>query len=291
MTSRQKGLLRFFFVYLLTFAIGILGFSLTKNWIPSLFVRLLAADVLATLFVFAIGMFVKNPSLYDPYWSILPPFFVILWMMSYHLFSSVFAWLFLFCVFIWSIRLTVNFIINYDDIDYIDWRYVMLKKQFPKLWFVTNLFGIHLMPTMIVLVQFATMTRIVSDTPLSIYSIVGVLVMVLAAWIELIADHQMKRFREEHIDHKSVMTQGLWSVSRHPNYFGEVLFWWGVFLFFRGTSPAMLSDWIFPILMTSLFLFISIPMMEKKIVSSRPHYAQIQKEISSFLPIPKKKAS
>ena len=69
---------------------------------------------------------------------------------------------------------------------------------------------------------------------------------------------------------------GLWKRGRHPNYFGEVMMWWGVWLMYaslRGIDWLMLA----PFAMTDLFLFISIPMMERRQLARKPAYAAYRK--------------
>jgi steroid 5-alpha reductase family enzyme len=80
------------------------------------------------------------------------------------------------------------------------------------------------------------------------------------------------------------MDKGLWSLSRHPNYVGEVAFWWGLWLF--GLAAAASWWWTVagPLGMTALFLGISVPMMDRHLAAGRPRYAEAMKKRSAFLP-------
>jgi len=91
-----------------------------------------------------------------------------------------------------------------------------------------------------------------------------------------------KRIREQ----DEFMKSGLWKISRHPNYFGEWLFWFGIYLFGLIANPAYWWTGIGAVLMLLMFLFISIPLMEKRMVAKRPEYADHIKKVSAFFPIP-----
>jgi steroid 5-alpha reductase family enzyme len=84
------------------------------------------------------------------------------------------------------------------------------------------------------------------------------------------------------------ITSGLWGYSRHPNYFGELSFWWGLYLF--ALAAGQNSPWMIAgaISMTLLFVFISIPMMEKRMLEKKPDYKEVQKNISMLIPFFKK---
>jgi steroid 5-alpha reductase family enzyme len=84
--------------------------------------------------------------------------------------------------------------------------------------------------------------------------------------------------------HGQIMRQGLWAYSRHPNYFGEILFWWGLFLFVLATNWYFWWTVIGPLLITILFLVVSVPLMDKRSLADRPGYAEHMKKVSSLIP-------
>jgi len=107
--------------------------------------------------------------------------------------------------------------------------------------------------------------------------------------IESLADRQLYNFRSKRENPEQFITTGLWSYSRHPNYFGEVSFWWGLFLFSFASNP---SYWVFiigPISITSLFLGISIPLMEKRNLHTKPSYDKYIEQVSVLIPWFRKK--
>ncbi|MBE0700373.1 MAG: DUF1295 domain-containing protein, partial [Acholeplasmataceae bacterium] len=188
-------------------------------------------------------------------------------------------------MFVWSFRLTYNWAKNWKDLREVDWRYRMLHDKSPKLWVLTNLFGIQLFPTLIVYIQLIGGIRLIQLNPsLNLWMILGTALMFIATLIQVVADQQMFEFREKNQGQKRCMEEGLWKYSRHPNYFGEVLVWWSLFLMYFGAVQTIDFQLIAPLAMTALFLFISIPMMEKKILLTRPEYKNYQKRVSMLVP-------
>ncbi|MGH8561291.1 MAG: DUF1295 domain-containing protein, partial [Nevskiales bacterium] len=110
-----------------------------------------------------------------------------------------------------------------------------------------------------------------------------------AITIETVADLQLHAF----IARKqpgTFITTGLWGWSRHPNYFGEVSFWWGLMLFGLAAAPDQWW-WIVPgaLSMTAMFLFASIPFMDNRSLERRPDYAEYMKKVSALVPLPPKR--
>jgi steroid 5-alpha reductase family enzyme len=118
--------------------------------------------------------------------------------------------------------------------------------------------------------------------------VVAALVTLTAIGIEATADWQMRRFRRRGLSAKratDAMPGGLWAVSRHPNYFGEVLFWWGLYLFVPLAYPDFRLVIVGPLLILGLFLGVSIPLMERHLIAGRPAYMEYQRRVvSPFFP-------
>lgn len=185
----------------------------------------------------------------------------------------------------WAVRLTYNWIINWKGLTHQDWRYTMIRESNPKIWFLSNLFGINMMPTLIVFIQMiGAYLFLVADPGFNLVILLGFVMIIGATFIQFVADKQMRTFRLKNDKTKKCINEGLWKYSRHPNYFGEVLMWWGVWMMYLGASGRVDLVVISPILMTALFLFISIPMMEKKIILSRPEYLEYKRRVSALVP-------
>ena len=111
-------------------------------------------------------------------------------------------------------------------------------------------------------------------------------VCLIAPTIQLIADYQRYRFSKTNPG--KVCNVGLWKYSRHPNYLGEILMWWGVFLILISMDPYLWWTGIGALLNNVLFTTISIPLMEKRQLSNKSDYKNYQIETSKLIPLPKK---
>ena len=275
-------------VYILAFFVGLLVFKLSSNM--HVLVSTFLADIAATLVVWGFGILFKNSSIYDPYWSLAPVIILPCWIIIKRISFSITDILFLVAIVVWGIRLTLNWASRWKGLPHQDWRYAMLKERSPRLWFFTNLIGINLMPTVIVFIALIpAYFGIGQGKGVNILTILGFAICIGAILIESIADRQMDLFRKDKSHKNQYIDQGLWRYSRHPNYFGEVSFWWGIWLMQMGTAPQIWSTVIGPILATLLFIFISIPMMEKHILATKPTYSRYQKQVSMLKPMFRKK--
>jgi steroid 5-alpha reductase family enzyme len=125
-------------------------------------------------------------------------------------------------------------------------------------------------------------------TALAFFDLAGALVFAVGFGIEAAADRQLARFKADPKNRGKVMDRGLWRLSRHPNYFGECLVWWGFFLI----ALAVPWGWtaVFsPIVITLVLLKMTgIPLTESTIVETRPGYRDYQRRTSAFIPWPPK---
>jgi steroid 5-alpha reductase family enzyme len=122
----------------------------------------------------------------------------------------------------------------------------------------------------------------------SLFDILAVTLWTIGMIFESVGDWQLARFKTNPANRGKVMNRGLWRYTRHPNYFGECLIWWGFFLFVIPTGAwwAILS----PILLTFLLLkFSGVTMLEETIVDRRPAYREYIASTNAFIPgLPKK---
>lgn len=283
------GLLVFLISYVLAFVAGLFITKLCLNHMHILFAIFLG-NVVATFIIWLIGVFFKTASLYDPYWSLQTICIALALLIKYN------NWnlgniLFLLCVSFWAIRLTNNFIVGFNDLSYIDWRYKDLQNKSGKFYQLVNLFGICMIPTIIVYMASLPMfLYIINGVDFSWLNIFGLLTMIIATLLEMISDINMHQFKRTRKSNKEIIRTGLWKYSRHPNYLGEILFWYGVLLTFILSSEFNISlwyAWLGAILNTLLFLFISIPMAENHLKLYKENFAKYKKETRMLLPIKK----
>jgi steroid 5-alpha reductase family enzyme len=124
-----------------------------------------------------------------------------------------------------------------------------------------------------------------SSARLTLLDAVAAAAMLSGIAIETVADLQLSRFRRDPGNRGTVLSSGLWRYSRHPNYFGDALCWWGMGLF----SVAAGSAWglLGPALMTFLLLKVSgVTLLERDIAERRPGYAEYVARTSAFIPWP-----
>lgn len=245
------------------------------------------ADVAATIVIFLFSVITNNSSIYDPYWSVAPVPIALFWLLrpGSNGFANVRHVLIFALLCLWAIRLTANWAMRWRGLNHEDWRYRDMRKQAGRLYWPVSLLGIHLMPTVLVFLGSLALWPNLSDhiTQLSWLDGVAALVTLAAVLIEGTADVQMQRFRRTRPAEQTI-PPGLWSASRHPNYFGEVLFWWGLFLFVPLAHPDFWWAIAGPIAILLLFLGISIPMMERHLLAEHPTYAEYQERVSPFVP-------
>lgn len=282
LTKNQTGFV-FLFVYLLTmivgFALYLVGISLSIPAVALLFV----VDVVMTLIIFGVGSIIKNASLYDPYWSVIPLFFILIYIPIYGTFTDFKNILLIIAITVWSIRLTYNWWKNWKGFEEQDWRYDMLKEKNKKIYPLTNLMGIHMIPTIVVYLQMICVFEIVVYGTLNFGYYVGFLMSLAAPVIQWFADKQMYDFRLNNKGKKKVINTGLWRFSRHPNYFGELLFWVGIYAMYLFGSQTFNFFILLPLSMIALFVFVSVPMMEKKLIN-RPGYKEYKEHVSMIIP-------
>ena len=98
----------------------------------------------------------------------------------------------------------------------------------------------------------------------------------------------MRDFKSNPLNKNKTMKYGLWRYSRHPNYLGETMFWFGIY--FMGLSSGIMPLWtiLCPLLMLSLFIFISCPMMDKRSLKNRNDYQDYMNKTSQLLLWPPK---
>ncbi|MBQ2520377.1 MAG: DUF1295 domain-containing protein [Paludibacteraceae bacterium] len=236
---------------------------------------LLMADVLATIVVWGFGLLYENVSVYDPYWSVFPPVAFLLWAFYTSVWSLPVI-LLLVASWYWGWRLTRNWAITFKGIGHEDWRYTKYRDRHPLVFHAINLFGLNMMPTLVVFAAILPGLKLFETiAPANILTYFGCVVCIVSATIQLIADKQSHDFRAAHPG--KVCNVGLWKHGRHPNYFGEIQFWWGIWIMYASLNgfDMFIGG---AIAMTALFLGISIPLMEKRQLANKPDYAEYRKQ-------------
>ena len=248
-----------------------------------------AMDLVATIVVFLFSVALRNSSTYDAYWSVAPMALAAYWaalgegtLLRVILVVGLVWW--------WGARLTWNWARTWTGLHHEDWRYVDLRNKSGVAWPLVNFFGIHLFPTVQVFLGLLPVhAALTIDAPLGVWDAVGGLVTALAIVIEQVSDRQLLDFRVAPERVKGdVMNTGLWAYSRHPNYVGEALFWWGLALFTLQVAPDDTWRWSGAAAITLMFVFISIPMIEKHNKARRENY-DARAARGAFFPMPRRR--
>lgn len=278
--SRAASFVSVAIVYVIACVAGIMTYNLSElPW----WLSLLIADVVATAVTFIFSLIFGNASVYDPYWSVQPPIILIAFAIGSEL--TALGVLLIIAVSFWALRLTANWAYTFSGLNHQDWRYTMLKEKTGAFYPIINFVGIHMVPTLVVYgCILPAVYAVLNGLTANVGSIIFICLSLGAAVMQGIADIQMHSFRR-HRD-ASFIRIGLWKHSRHPNYLGEILMWWGIALAVFCSAP---TEWylLFGALAnTVLFFAVSIPMADGR-QSHKAGFAEYKAETRMLLPIKK----
>ena len=275
LTKSKNGSLFLVFIYYISSFY--LAYLLIKNIDLNGWLLILAWHIFATLIIFMFSNIHKNSSIYDPFWHVAPiP--IVFHTADQSTLPVIELYLVLSAFLFWSLRLTYNWYLNWTNLDHEDFRYIDLKNNNRFLAFINDLFGIHLIPTLIVNASLYPIYIALTSDSLSNLVYVGFILIIVAVTVQYISDDQMRKFRKNDNNFGKTMKYGLWKYSRHPNYFGEVSFWFGIYLFALASGATSILLLACPMLMLALFVFISCPMMDNRSLKKRSDYREYMKK-------------
>ena len=275
LTKSKNGSLFLVFIYYISSFY--LAYLLIKNIDLNGWLLILAWHIFATLIIFIFSNIHKNSSIYDPFWHVAPiP--IVFHTADQSTLPVIELYLVLSAFLFWSLRLTYNWYLNWTNLDHEDFRYIDLKNNNRFLAFINDLFGIHLIPTLIVNASLYPIYIALTSDSLSNLVYVGFILIIVAVTVQYISDDQMRKFRKDDNNFGKTMKYGLWKYSRHPNYFGEVSFWFGIYLFALASGTTSILLLACPMLMLALFVFISCPMMDNRSLKKRSDYREYMKK-------------
>jgi len=268
---------------------------ITSTWVVSIVYA-------ALLYVFAV--LTRNASIFDVHWSMLP---ASVYLVHYALHPSsdpdhTRMLLLFFGVWFWSLRLTGNWL-KKGGLGFEDFRYIRFRETMSPLVFQLFSFVVLFMLQIAMVITMTLPAWYALRAPgrrVGWLDFVAFLVVVGGVIVEWIADVQGMVFRERRELHRAQCPadlegaspkfsrfprEGLWRYSRHPNYFGEIAVWWGVYLF----SVAATGEWlnwtiIGPITINGLFVGGSVRITEEHELRRKPEYAEYQRTTSRLIP-------
>ena len=273
-------------IYLISFY---LSYILVPESISNIWLKITIWHIYATIFIYIGSVILKNSSLYDPFWSVAPIPIALYLALNFEN-TLIVKFLVLTPIIFWALRLTRNWIISWEGFEHEDFRYIDLKNTNMLRAEFNNFFGIHLFPTLIVNLSLYPLVFILTNNSNSSFFLsFASLFTFLAVLLETISDEQMREFRKNPLNKGKTMKYKLWKYSRHPNYLGEIGFWFGIYM--MGLSSGMAPFWIIicPLTMLALFIFVSCPMMDNRSLMNRPDYKDYMEVTSQLMLLPPKK--
>lgn len=201
-------------------------------------------------------------------------------------------WLLVAMVTLWGLRLTAHIgVRNHGRGE--DSRYRAWRESWGRWFVLRSLLQVYVLQGTIVLVILAPVLLVVHRPggPLGLFDAAGATVWAIGMFFEAVGDLQLLRFVRDPTKRGRILDTGLWRYTRHPNYFGEAVLWWGPFLVALSTSLGLWAI-VSPLTIGGLLLFVSgIPMLEAKMAAS-PAFRAYQARTSAFVPwFPRKESA
>jgi steroid 5-alpha reductase family enzyme len=246
-----------------------------------------AAVAAGMVALWLLSIALADVSIVDVYWGL--GFAMIVWVAAWSApIRSPRTVLVLALVSLWALRLALHLLLRWRRAAGEDRRYAAMRRKAGARFVRRSLLSIFgLQGTLMWIVSLPLQLAIVQGSaPLGWLGALGVAVFGIGFVCESLADLQLTRFRSARVNADRVLDTGLWAWSRHPNYFGEVLLWWGLFLV---TVEGTAAWWtiISPLIVTVLLVRVSgIPMLEHGMHRRRPEYTEYVARTSAFVPLP-----
>lgn len=247
----------------------------------------LGVVVAAFTVLWGISVRLKDASIVDPFWG---PGFLIA-AITYLVVDGSFGVrgrVVVALVAIWAVRLGYHLLVR-NRKEGEDKRYRQMREGRGDAFWWQSLYSIFwLQAGLLWVISAPLFGAVVSTDPLGLWDVAGALFFATGLSFEAVADSQLARFKAHPANRGKVLNTGLWRYSRHPNYFGEAVLWWGFYLFAVGGGQYWTV--VGPALITFLLLKVSgVTMLEENLKSSKPGYAEYVKRTSAFIPWPPKK--
>jgi steroid 5-alpha reductase family enzyme len=257
----------------------------------------LASTIGWVLIAFTVGRIVKRHATIDVFWG---SGFVMVFaeslahahLSSHHHLSSA-QWVSFAVVAAWGLRLS----------GYLAWRQVGSAEDPRYVWIMKGargknetvyaLYKIYLFQALLMWFISLPLQYIASSTAhlSSLLVGLGIAVSLVGLFFEATGDAQLRAFLANPANAGTTLNSGLWAYTRHPNYFGDAVVWWGIFIVALSTGGGVFTL-LSPILMTWLLTSLSgKPMLEKKLTKTRAGYEHYVATVSGFVPRPPKKRS
>ena len=257
-------------------------------FIENLILASLAVFIHLTIF-FAISLIKNNNNLIDIAWGIGFIFIALLSLFlneNFQIRQLIVTSL----IILWGVRLTSHIYSRIKKVKKNFDYYERLKEKDERTSIIKKLLYAFVFQLIVLLLMIYPVLFInsVQNPPLRYTDFIGLVIWVIGFFFESIGDFQLAKFNKKSENRNKILKKGLWKFTRHPNYFGETLMWWGIFIF----ATSLPGGWITvvgPLTITYILFFVSgIPLIEKEFENNL-EYQEYKKTTNVFIPwFPKK---
>ena len=235
---------------------------------------------------FAYSLIQKRNDVADIAWG--AGFVVVSMYLFYSQTQSPVSTLIYLLVTIWGMRLSVHIAARSQDKEE-DFRYKKWREEWGEYFMIRSYFQVFVLQGFLILIISTPIiiAGVAASKDLNMWTLLGFLMWLIGFAFEAIGDYQLTIFIKQKQNKDDIIQTGLWKYTRHPNYFGEILLWWGIFII---TLPVENSLWgiISPIAITYLLLKVSgIPLIEAE-HADNPQFQAYKKRTSVLIPMPPK---
>jgi steroid 5-alpha reductase family enzyme len=167
-----------------------------------------------------------------------------------------------------------------------DYRYAAWRQEWGKWFYARSYFQVFILQGVFLFLTSLPVLIINSGAGSmpSLLDGIGVSIWVLGFIVEAISDAQLAAFTKDPLNRGRILQNGMWRYSRHPNYFGEIVQWWGIWVIALGTAGGWFGV-IGPLTITILIVMVSgIPMLERR-MSEKPEFADYKRRTSALIPM------
>jgi steroid 5-alpha reductase family enzyme len=236
---------------------------------------------------FAIAVYKKRNDVADIAWGI--GYILICGYLFYTYPATKISMLLYALVTIWGLRLSIH-IYSRNKNKTEDFRYKAWREEWGKSFYMRSYLQVFLLQGLFLLIIISPVIHVAVQLPVKWNSItwIGLSCWLIGFCFQAAADWQLSVFKSTQKNKGLIIQTGLWKYSRHPNYFGEILMWWGIFII---TIPFTNSFYfiVSPLTITLLLAFVSgVPMLEKK-YKGNPAFEDYKKRTSVLIPLPPRK--
>jgi steroid 5-alpha reductase family enzyme len=196
------------------------------------------------------------------------------------------GYLVLLLVLFWGIRLAVHIHMRNRGKPE-DRRYKKWREEWGKHGVIRAYVQVFVLQGLLMVIISLPVTHVIlfGQTSLSIIDLLGILVWMTGYAFEVIGDYQLLQYKKDPSSRGKIMKTGLWRYTRHPNYFGEVTLWWGMYVIAFSVSNGWMTI-AGPLTITFLILKVSgIPLLEEK-YKDNPEFQTYKRRTSAFFPLP-----